>query len=222
MRKKLFWILMVLSLLLGGGTAVACGGGGDGEGGNTTVDGMAVGGGWSPFDPAATEGIIGADGQLETVEQNYRKGLEQQQAELTYKTKKWLDEGNYYEKMENRAKNVQTATNVAGTIVNIVSGGTTSTINKIGQHTANAIESGMESYNQGNSSTEVFTDAMVGAGKKAAKIDKLEQTVEFINNLKNSSPNIKPPPPIQPATSNPDGSFGAGGPALDHDSNFLM
>jgi hypothetical protein len=63
---------------------------------------------------------------------------------------------------------------------------------------------------------------MVGAGKKAAKIDKLEQAVEFINNLKNSSPNIKPPPPIQPATSNPDGSFGAGGPALDHDSNFLM
>ena len=221
MRKKSFWTVLVLCVLLSGGAAMACGGG-DGEGSNTTVDGMAAGGGWSQFDPAATEGIIGADGQLQTVDQNYRQGIEQQQAEQTYKTKKWLEEGKYYEKMEKGGKIVQVVVNVAGTIVNIISGGTTSTVNSIGQHTANAIESGMESYNQGKSATEVFNDAMVGAGKKAAHIDKMEKAANFISNLKNSSPNIQPPPPIQPATENPDGSFGAGGPALDHDSNFLM
>lgn len=224
MNRKIFWIVLILGLFLSGATALATGGG-DGGGGDDagmTDDGIAAGGGWSSYDPSVAEGIIGADGQLETIEQNYRKGILQQQAELSRKTKVWLEEGKYYEKLEKRGKTVQTAVNVAGTVVNVVSGGATSKINQIGQHTANALESGMESYNAGKSAPEIFNDAMLGAGKKAAKVDTIKNMMKMINNLHNSSPNIKPPPAITYGEMETDGSFGAGGPALDDDPNHLM
>jgi hypothetical protein len=221
MTQKLCWILIFLCILSANNLAMACGGGGGG--GDGTADGIAIGGPFSPLDPQAAEAVIGADGQVETISQNYRKGLQRQQAEQMAQSQKWIDEGNYYEKLEKNGETVQMGVNVAGSIVDLVSAGTTSRINKIGQHTADFVESGMESYNQGKSASQILEDAMIGAGQKAAKVDTLQKTMEFLKNIKNSSPNIKAPPAVHLGTPGPtDGSFGAGGPAPQDNSIFLM
>jgi hypothetical protein len=234
MLKTVCWMVFLLCLTFGSGSAMACGesvvgfgcggGGGGGGGGADSMseDGIVNGGGWSQFDPAVTEGIIGADGQLQTIQQNYRDGLKQQQAEQMAKNKKWMDEGDYYEKLEKAGEATQTGVNVAGSILDIATGGATSNINKIGEHTANFVESSMKSYNNGKSASEIFSDAMIETGKKAAKVDQFQKAYDFIKNLENSSPNMKAPPAVNLGTPSPDGSFGAGGPQLDHDSNFLM
>ncbi|MFO7999396.1 MAG: hypothetical protein R6U86_10505, partial [Bacteroidales bacterium] len=58
-------------------------------------------------------GIEDEDGALQTIEETYRKGLEQKQAEDMAETKKWMDEGDYYEDFENKSKSVQIGVNIS-------------------------------------------------------------------------------------------------------------
>ncbi|MDZ7667015.1 MAG: hypothetical protein U5K27_17100 [Desulfotignum sp.] len=120
--------------------------------------------------------------------------------------KKWMDEGNYYENLEKKGKNIQTGANVAGNVISIFTGGAVSQINNIGQNSAIFIQTTIESKQKGKSTAQALEDAAVKAGKNITKINKLEKFIKL-------TPNIKPPPAVHLETPLPDHSFGAGGPA---------
>ncbi|MFO8090598.1 MAG: hypothetical protein R6U13_12215, partial [Desulfatiglandaceae bacterium] len=161
-------------------------------------------------------GIEDEDGALQTIEETYRKGLEQKQAEDMAETKKWMDEGDYYEDFENKSKSVQIGVNISNIIFDFFTGGSTSKINNIGQNSAVFIQKAQESYQKNKSLAQAFEDASVEMAKNAAKIN----TASKIAKILNSTPNIKAPPAVDLGTPAPDHSFGAGGPAPADESVF--
>lgn len=133
--------------------------------------------------------------------------------------KKWRDEGDYYEDMENKGETIQTGVNIAGNVVDYFTRGAGSKINSIGQTSAIFIQTFFESKNKGKSETQALDDAFSASGRNISKINTLEK-IDTLKEILKRTPNIKAPPAMDPGISPPDHSFGAGGPAPLNESVF--
>ena len=204
MKNVNLLVVILILFLTTGGTAIACGGGGGGGGGGG-ADMLPPDSHFDPADPHNL-GVEDEDGLLQTIDEIYRKGLKKKQAQDMAESKKWIDEGNYYENLEKKGKNIQTGANVAGNVIDIFTGGAGSKINNIGQNSAIFIQTTIESKQKGKSTTQALEDAAIKTGKNITKINTLEKILK-------TTPNIKPPPAVDLGTPLPDHSFGAGGPA---------